>query len=261
MSNSTTIKPLPIWPALLYFGIPATVVTFIVYVVMPILAKRGVPIFFNYLLVYITAPMLALIVASLIAYRREGNAMSWLDFKNRTRLNKMDGKSWLWTIGLTMFMFFSVGLFSFTARWLASSTFLTPPDYWPAELKPTALSAPANNTIPTEFMDIPLAGNWWILVILLVSLVIATFGEELWWRGYILPRQELAHGKWTWVIHGLLWTSFHLFAPWNLIAIMPGSLALSFVAQRLRNTWPAVIAHGLANGLLVLIVVVLGIAS
>jgi membrane protease YdiL (CAAX protease family) len=261
MSNSSTVKPISIWAALLYFGIPAAVVTFIVYVIMPHLAKRGVPIFLNYLLVYATAPMLALIVASLIAYRREGNAMSWPDFKNRFRLNKMDGKSWLWAIGLTLFMFLSVGLLSFTARWLASFAFFAPPDYWPAELKPAAPSAPANNAIPTEFMGIPLAGNWSVLIVLLVSLVIATFGEELWWRGYILPRQELAHGKRTWVIHGLLWTSFHLFAPWNLIAILPGSLALSFVAQRLKNTWPAVIAHGLANGLLVLIVVVMGIAS
>jgi len=28
--------------------------------------------------------------------------------------------------------------------------------------------------------------------------------RELWWRGYILPRQELAFGRWTWIIHGLL---------------------------------------------------------
>jgi len=162
---------------------------------------------------------------------------------------------------LTLFMLLSVGLLAFTTRWLASFSLLAPPDYWPAELKPTIQSASANNVIPSEFMGISLAGNWWILIVLLISLVIATFGEELWWRGYILPRQELAHGKQTWVIHGLLWTSFHLFAPWNLIAILPGSLALSYVAQRLKNTWPAVIAHGLANGLLVLTVVVMGIAS
>jgi membrane protease YdiL (CAAX protease family) len=110
-------------------------------------------------------------------------------------------------------------------------------------------------------MGLSLAGNWWILLVLLVSLVIATFGEEIWWRGYILPRQELVHGNRTWLIHGLLWTAFHIFTPWNLLAILPGSLALSFVAQRLKNTWPAVIAHGLANGLLVVIIVVLGIAA
>ena len=259
MNNSNTIKPLSIRTALLYFGIPAAVVFFIIYVVMPFLAARGVPIFFNYLLVYATAPMLALIAASFIAYRQEGNAMSWPEIRNRFRLGKMDGKSWLWTIGLTLFMFLSVSLLAFTARWLASFSFLAPPHYWPAELKPTVPGTNPNGIIPSEFMDVPLAGNWWILIVLLTSLVIATLGEELWWRGYILPRQELAQGKRTWVVHGLLWTSFHLFAPWNLIAILPGSLALSYVAQRLRNTWPAVIAHGMTNGLLVLVMVFLGI--
>jgi len=62
-------------------------------------------------------------------------------------------------------------------------------------------------------------------------------------------------------MHGLLWTSFHLFAPWNLLTILPGCLALSYVAQKLKNTWPAIIAHGLANGLLVIVVVILGIAT
>ena len=261
MNNRSIIKPLSIWTALLYFGIPAAVVIFNVHVVMPLLAARGVPIFFNYLLVYITAPMLALIAASLIAYRREGNSTSWSDFSHRFRLKKMDGRSWIWTIGLTLFMFLSVGLLSFTARLLASFSLLAPPKYWPTELKPTAPSGFTSGALPTEFMGLSLAGNWWIFVVLLISLVIATFGEELWWRGYIFPRQALTHGNRTWLIHGLLWTAFHAFAPWNLLAILPGSLALSFVAQRLNNTWPAIIAHGLANGLLVLVVVILGIVS
>jgi membrane protease YdiL (CAAX protease family) len=252
-------EAMPIRVALLYFGIPAAIVFFIVYVVMPLLAARGVHIFMNYMLVYATAPMLGLIVTSIIAYRREGNVMSRQEFKDRFRLNKMDGKAWLWTIGLTLLMVLPAGLLSFTARWLASFSCFAPPDYWPAELKPTAPRGPTGGVLPTEFMGLSLAGNWWILVVLVISLVIATFGEELWWRGYILPRQELAHGGRTWLIHGLLWTAFHLFAPWNLLAILPGCLALSFVAQRLKNTWPAVIAHGLANGLLVVIVVVLGI--
>lgn len=41
------------------------------------------------------------------------------------------------------------------------------------------------------------------------------------------------------------------------MVILPGCLALSYVAQRLKNTWPAIIAHGLENGLLEVIVVIL----
>ena len=249
------------WMALLYFGIPAAVAILVVYVIMPLLHARGVSVFINYLLVYATTPMLALIVASLVAYRLEGNVMSWSRFKTRFRLYKMDGRAWLWAIGLILFMFLSASLLSFTSRWLASFDFVAPPDSWPAELSPTTTGAPGMNVIPTELMGVPLPGSWWVFIVMLASLIIATLGEELWWRGYILPRQELAHGKRTWIVHGLLWTGFHLYAPWNLITLLPGSLALSFVAQRLKNTWPAVIAHGLVNGLPVLMLIFMGIIS
>ncbi len=53
------------------------------------------------------------------------------------------------------------------------------------------------------FMGIPLAGAWWVLLGYLVYIVLNVFGEELSWRGYVLPRQELAFGEWTWAIHGI----------------------------------------------------------
>lgn len=252
---------MPLSSALLHFGIPAAAVCVVVYAVMPIFARQGLPIFFNYLFVYATIPMLALISASLIAYRREGNQWTWHAFRSRFRLGRMDGKAWIWTLGLTLFMILSAGALSFTSRWLASFALLSPPGHWPIELQPLARSASANPAIPTEFMGTPLAGNWWVAAVLLITLVIATLGEELWWRGYILPRQELVHAKRTWAVHGTLWAAFHLFAPWNLIVILPGCLALSFVAQRLRNTTPAIFAHALANGLLVMAIVVTGIAA
>jgi membrane protease YdiL (CAAX protease family) len=255
--NGPQVRPLPFLPALLYFGVPSVIAAIIVYGIMPWLAALGFPIFFNYLLVYATAPMLALLVASQVAYQREGRALSWTGIADRFRLGRMNGRSWLWALGLLALMLVSAGALSFTARWVSS--LVAPPAYWPPELKPGAAPTSTGAALPTELMGVPLAGNWWILPVLLASLVIATLGEELWWRGYILPRQELVYGSRTWLVHGLLWAAFHLFAPWNFIGILPGCLALSYVAQRLKNTWPGIVAHGLANGLLVLVVVVLGI--
>jgi membrane protease YdiL (CAAX protease family) len=201
--------------------------------------------------------MLALLVVSLIAYQREGRSLNWAGIADRFRLRPMKGRGWLWSLGLLVFMVLSAGALSFTARWVSS--LIPPPAYWPPELQPGASPASAAPSIPDQFLGVPLAGNWWILPVLLTSLVIATLGEEFWWRGYILPRQELVYGERTWLVHGLLWGVFHLFAPWNLISILPGCLAVAYVAQKLKNTWPGIIAHGLANGLLVLIVVFLGI--
>jgi membrane protease YdiL (CAAX protease family) len=53
---------------------------------------------------------------------------------------------------------------------------------------------------PKDFMGIALHGAWWILVYYAVVILVCNIGgEELWWRGYVLPRQELAFGRATWV--------------------------------------------------------------
>jgi membrane protease YdiL (CAAX protease family) len=45
-------------------------------------------------------------------------------------------------------------------------------------------------------------------------------GEELWWRGFILPRQEPVFGRRTWVLQGVLHGFFHFsFGPGVLFLI------------------------------------------
>ncbi|MFP4323970.1 MAG: type II CAAX prenyl endopeptidase Rce1 family protein [Anaerolineales bacterium] len=64
-----------------------------------------------------------------------------------------------------------------------------------------------------------------------VSLFGNIIGEELWWRGYILPIQERAFGKWAWLINGLLWiVVFHAFL-------------MRFCGGRTRLCWPRVCLH------------------
>jgi membrane protease YdiL (CAAX protease family) len=67
----------------------------------------------------------------------------------------------------------------------------------------------AKTSVPTEFLGIALRGNWGMALVYLAILVLNIVGEEFWWRGYVLPRQELAHGRWAWLVHGILWTLFH----------------------------------------------------
>jgi membrane protease YdiL (CAAX protease family) len=98
---------------------------------------------------------------------------------------------------------------------------------------------------------VPAAGNWWLLLWGVACLIILNiFGEELWWRGYILPRQELANGRWAWVVNGVLWAAFHIFyhtTLFSFVSYVPGTCALAYVAQRTRSTWPGVIGHTIAN--------------
>jgi membrane protease YdiL (CAAX protease family) len=71
----------------------------------------------------------------------------------------------------------------------------------------------------------------------------------------MLPKQELAFGKYAWVVNGLMFNFQHAFQPWNLLALLPGSLLVSYVMQRQGNTWMSIIWHGLLNaGLLVFVI-------
>ena len=112
---------------------------------------------------------------------------------------------------------------------------------------------------PKDFMGIPLHGAWWILVYYAVVILVCNIGgEELWWRGYLLPRQELAHGRAAWLVHGALWAAFHLFFQetlWDLVRMLPTCCALSFVAQHRRSTWPGVFGHTFGNSPLLLLIV------
>lgn len=44
-------------------------------------------------------------------------------------------------------------------------------------------------------MGMPLEVKWWVAVVFVGGWLLNIFGEESWFRGCILPRQELAMGK------------------------------------------------------------------
>jgi membrane protease YdiL (CAAX protease family) len=245
------LKPLYLFGSLLYFMIPSGIIYFLVYYLMPYLMNLGMSQLWSFTLTA-QGPMILMLTAALIAYQKEGNLFNWQAFKERFRLKPMTQEMWNWTVGLIIVMFISDSLLSFTAPWFAS--LFPPPAHIPAYLNPLTDAA----SVSKEYIGVPLYGAWWIVLLRLVILFFNIAGEELWWRGYILPRQELAFGRYTWVLHGLLWTLFHVFWWWNLIVLLPGQLALSYVVQKYKNTTIGIIAHGFLNGLF-LIPIVMGV--
>jgi membrane protease YdiL (CAAX protease family) len=112
---------------------------------------------------------------------------------------------------------------------------------------------------PKDFMGIQLSGAWWVVAYYVLWLLILNIcGEELWWRGYVFPRQELFFGRATWALHGVFWSAFHLFIQptlFDTVRMAVTGMALSFVAQRTKNTWPGIMGHTFANMPLLLSIV------
>jgi membrane protease YdiL (CAAX protease family) len=193
--------------------------------------------------------MLLLLVIAFIAIIMERDKkidkISLNDIKDRFRLKKMNKRDWLYTAGLFVFIILFHYLLSFTPRLLSNIPFFIPPEYVPPIANPNI-----NNIVFQEsYLGIPLKGNWWVLLIFVLIIIFNIFGEELLWRGYMLPRQERHFTDKAWLVNGLLWDVSHICWRWNMIMILPGCLAIPFVCQKVKNTYPGIIVHTLLNSL------------
>jgi membrane protease YdiL (CAAX protease family) len=256
-TSTATIKPMSLWKALLYFGLPALLFRLSLYNGTQALVRLGVRPF-EASIVGFTVPAAILFALAFGLYKRDGYALSWDDIKRRFRLQPMTVKDWLWAIGGLVVTFVSIGALGGTALILIDALpAIAPPESFPPWLKP---GVNLNTALFADYIEAPLKYNWGVAILFVVMLFFNIAGEELWWRGYILPRQEKTHGRWAWLLHGLLWWLWHVaFYPWQVFALLPICLALPYIAQRRQNTWVALIIH-LQNGfvLVLILAMVLG---
>ncbi len=223
------IKPMPFGQSLIFFGIPALVAAAGHNVLWPYFVGVGVSeetaYHFQALVVFTF-----LLSAAVVAYVIEGNPLDWSSFRRRFRLFRLDKIGWKWTLGGIA----TDALLSLVATVLAIQVYdllrFTPPDAYP--------SGPMTN-----------------LPLLAFVLFMNIMSEELWWRGYVLPRQEKQHGRHTWAIHGVLWAFFHAFKWWAVPFMLFTTWIIPFITQRIGNTTPGIIIHLVINGLGMLLTV------
>jgi membrane protease YdiL (CAAX protease family) len=189
-------------------------------------------------------PMGILLVAALVTYQAQGNPWRWNDFKHRFRYETMNLKDWLWLAGIFIVEIFVYSLLTRLSSALIQQGIIPVPAWLPEFLNPKTV-------FTTATLDTAVGGlynNWIVLFISTVMLFVNILGEEFWWRGIVLPRQELSFGRWTWIIHGLMWTAFHLFKWWDLLNLIPLSLGLSWVVFSRRKNTPGLVMHLMTNG-------------
>jgi len=265
------------WRAtVLLFGVWALAFGFLFHQLGPKLWKEGSSWWhiFHWLLI---VPLASMLVAALLGAALDLRPISTTGLMRRLRLCAPSGTDWLWAAALSGFMYGGnwADLLAVAGSWFALWKEKTWRTWWFAAMliatlvkRNTGLLQPTLQSIrffvpspfyrsffsqfgPKEFMGIPLQGAWWILVYYAaVILVFNIGGEELWWRGYVLPRQELAFGRTAWVVHGVFWSAFHLFMQptlWDTVRMAITAIGLSFVAQRTKSTWPGIVGHSFGN--------------
>jgi membrane protease YdiL (CAAX protease family) len=90
-----------------------------------------------------------------------------------------------------------------------------------------------------------LSGNWLWLLILVATFVFNTvLGEELLFRGLLLPRMRGAFGRWDWAANGVLFALYHLHVPWVIPqTVLVDTFAVAYPARRYRSSVIGILAH------------------
>jgi uncharacterized protein len=99
-----------------------------------------------------------------------------------------------------------------------------------------------------------MSGNWvWFTIIVALSVFNTILGEELLFRGLLLPRMQGAFGRFDWVANGFLFALYHLHMPWVIPATLIGdTFALSYPSRRYRSALIGIIVHS-SQSVLVLV--------
>jgi membrane protease YdiL (CAAX protease family) len=88
------------------------------------------------------------------------------------------------------------------------------------------------------------SGNWpWFAVIVTMMIFNTVLGEELLFRGLLLPRMRGAFGRWDWLVNGVLFGIYHLHLPWSIPANTLDTFIISYPASRYRSALIGICVH------------------
>jgi membrane protease YdiL (CAAX protease family) len=89
-----------------------------------------------------------------------------------------------------------------------------------------------------------LGGAWgWLAVLTALWIFNTVLGEELLFRGYLLPRMQGAFGRRDWLANGVLFAVYHLHMPWAIPAALFDTAILAYPSRRYRSALIGIAVH------------------
>jgi membrane protease YdiL (CAAX protease family) len=99
------------------------------------------------------------------------------------------------------------------------------------------------------------AGSWgWFAIIAALVVFNTVLGEELLFRGYLLPRMNGAFGQRDWLANGVLFAVYHLHMPWAIPAALLDTFIISYPAKRYRSALIGIVVHSAQSVVLLALV-------
>jgi membrane protease YdiL (CAAX protease family) len=237
------------------FSWPAVWFSFLIYIVgRPFIPEGGVTPTWVLLAVIVLGTGAELAVG-LVLLKREGYALTIAALRDRIRWKWPKGwQAWLialvvLVVGMALSM-----MMGGANRALASVPGFVPPEWWPAASNPTVQVSSAADAFP----DMALQGNFlFVLLYFVIVLVFNIFGEELYYRGFLMPKMRAVFGRWDWVANGILFTLKHVYQRWLFPGILVGGLGFAFAFGPLGSLPLAMIFHWIGNFLFQMVFLVM----
>jgi membrane protease YdiL (CAAX protease family) len=103
-----------------------------------------------------------------------------------------------------------------------------------------------------------LHGNWGLFALIVVMMTFNTvLGEELLFRGLLLPRMRTAFGRSDWAVNGFLMGVYHLHQPWSIPSSVVAGLLMAYPTKRFRSAWFGIIVHSAQSVVLAAVILTL----
>ena len=244
-----------LWQILFMFSWPAVWFSFLIYVVgRGFIPEGGVTPTWVMLAVTVLGTG-AELVAGLVMLRREGYSLTFAALRYRIRWQWPKGwQAWLIALGVLIAGLALSMMMGGANRALASVPGFMPPDWWPVASNPTVQVSSAADAFP----DMDLQGNFlFVLLYFVVGLVFNIFGEELYYRGFLMPKMRGVFGSWDWVANGILFTLKHVYQRWLFPGILVGGLGFAFAFGPLGSLPLAMVFHWIGNFLFQMVFLVM----
>jgi uncharacterized protein len=222
------------------------------WIVAPLVADRlGGPLALpRALLVLLTLGLIWQFVLVVVLVHRERGSLRWAVLKDALWLHSPRSPT-TGRIGGRLWLVLVPALLIFTAE-----------GFFPYPFSPATghdFAAFVGSEAGAAFMS----GNWvWFTIIVALSVFNTVLGEELLFRGLLLPRMRGAFGRFDWVANGFLFALYHLHMPWVIPATLVGdTFALSYPSRRYRSALIGIIVHSSQSVLVLVLLLTLVLQS
>ena len=106
-----------------------------------------------------------------------------------------------------------------------------------------------------ELIDVDAVGAyepsaWTVTLVayLVINVLVGPVVEELYFRGYLLPRMSRA-GVWAPLVNAALFSLYHFWTPWSFLARIAGVTPFVYAVWRTENVYLGMVVHVLLNGI------------